>query len=28
VEALTDYVAKLVEITTNGLNGVVETLEG
>ena len=28
VEALTDYVAKLVEITTNGLNNVVETLEG
>jgi len=28
VESLTDYVAKLVEITTNGLNNVVETLEG
>ena len=28
VEALTDYVSKLVEITTKGLNGVVETLEG
>jgi hypothetical protein len=26
VEALVDYIARLVEATTNGLNGIAETL--
>jgi hypothetical protein len=27
VEALTDYIAELIKVTTNGLNGIVETFE-
>ena len=28
VEALTDYVAELVKVTTTGLNGIAETFDG